>query len=288
MKRKPNSVLRSRTGASITFALLLFLVCAVVGALVLTAGSAAAGRISNLAQSDQRYYSVSSAASLMAEELNGKKVTIVQTREVTTTSTSTYKVDINGGSVVTLVDGPSVSSDAIYNTSLNGNGVTNSVDPYVPGMTIEGVKLEPLGSFLDLRAATLLFGNSIMCCNDAALNASLKKGTEQSGQMMLLHTIGDSDDEDEALTVNCDYYVQSDGTIVLALTNFTDSNDHYSLRLTMTPTINETQSETTKEDTARTTTDSGYTETVTTVTTTTKTSEIFWTVSSVEKVVSMR
>ena len=44
----------SRRGASITFALLLFLVCAVVSSVVIVAGTAAAGRISRMAEMDQR------------------------------------------------------------------------------------------------------------------------------------------------------------------------------------------------------------------------------------------
>ncbi len=67
MKRK----LQSQRGASITFALLIFLVCAVIGSVVLGAGTAAAGRISGLAKSDQRYYSVTSAARLIEEKYDG-------------------------------------------------------------------------------------------------------------------------------------------------------------------------------------------------------------------------
>lgn len=59
--------IRSQTGASLTFALLLFLVCAVVGSVVLTAGTAAAGRMSKISEMDQRYYSVNSAAKLLID-----------------------------------------------------------------------------------------------------------------------------------------------------------------------------------------------------------------------------
>ncbi len=68
----------SRTGASITFALLLFLVCAVVGTVVLVAGTSAAGRLSDVAKYDQRYYSVTSAAELLAKKLNNYEVCIKQ------------------------------------------------------------------------------------------------------------------------------------------------------------------------------------------------------------------
>jgi hypothetical protein len=63
--------LRSQTGASISFALLLFLVCASLSALILVAGTTAAGRISNIAETDQSYYAVTSAADLVVDIMDG-------------------------------------------------------------------------------------------------------------------------------------------------------------------------------------------------------------------------
>ena len=57
--------IKSQVGASITFALLIFLVCAVVSGVVVVAASTSAGRMSQLAQSDQRYYAVTSAGELL-------------------------------------------------------------------------------------------------------------------------------------------------------------------------------------------------------------------------------
>lgn len=64
--------LNSERGASITWALLLFLVCAVIGSVVLTAGTVAAGRISQQAVSDQRYYCVTSAVQLLIDKIDGE------------------------------------------------------------------------------------------------------------------------------------------------------------------------------------------------------------------------
>lgn len=80
--------LKSQTGASITFALLLFLVCAVVGSAVLVAGTAAAGRMSKVAEMDQRYYAVNSAARLLMDQVAGDKNTVTVIK-VTDRSTST-------------------------------------------------------------------------------------------------------------------------------------------------------------------------------------------------------
>ena len=68
--------LKDNTGASITYALLLFLVCAVVGSVVLAAGTAAAGRMSQSVETDQRYYAVSSAASVLKKELDNKDASV--------------------------------------------------------------------------------------------------------------------------------------------------------------------------------------------------------------------
>ena len=73
--------LRSQKGASITFALLLFLVCSMVSIVVVVAGSAAAGRMSQRAETDQRYYAVTSAAELLCDDFKGKTVTVEYTRE---------------------------------------------------------------------------------------------------------------------------------------------------------------------------------------------------------------
>ena len=75
--------LRSGRGASITFALLLFLVCAVLCSVIITTASTAAGRMSNMAEADQRYYSVTSACELMKGLIDGKTVTMVKASDTT-------------------------------------------------------------------------------------------------------------------------------------------------------------------------------------------------------------
>ena len=65
--------LRSETGASITYALLLFLVCAALSAVILVAATTSAGRMSNIAEADQQYYAVTSAAELLVDLLDGEE-----------------------------------------------------------------------------------------------------------------------------------------------------------------------------------------------------------------------
>ena len=83
IKRKINS----ERGASITFALLLFLVCAVLCSVIITAASTASGRMANLAVTDQRYYSVTSAAELFRSLIDGKTVSVVKVEKEQFTTT---------------------------------------------------------------------------------------------------------------------------------------------------------------------------------------------------------
>lgn len=76
MKRLRQKLI-SQSGASITYALLLFVVCAAVSAVVLTAATAAAGRMSKLKENDNRFYCVTSAAEVLRKELDGGSTTIV-------------------------------------------------------------------------------------------------------------------------------------------------------------------------------------------------------------------
>ena len=85
--RKILRKLNSPTGASITFALLLFLVCAIISSIVIVAGTTASGRMKNIPEIDRRYYAVSSAAELLSNAIDGRVITSEQTR--------TRKITIN-------------------------------------------------------------------------------------------------------------------------------------------------------------------------------------------------
>ena len=66
LKRK----LRSESGATLLMALLFFLLCALGSSVVLAAGSTASGRIAGLEQDQQAFYTVTSAAQVLQEEIN--------------------------------------------------------------------------------------------------------------------------------------------------------------------------------------------------------------------------
>ena len=90
MRNKLMKKLHSERGASLTFALLLFLVCAAVGSVVLTSATATAGRASGNYDYDQRYYAVTSAAELLRDTLEDKSQTF--TYELTKKSYSSQTI----------------------------------------------------------------------------------------------------------------------------------------------------------------------------------------------------
>ena len=61
--------LSSESGATLILALVFFLLCAVAGSVILVAGSGAAGRLADVKDDQQAYYSVTSAARLMKAEI---------------------------------------------------------------------------------------------------------------------------------------------------------------------------------------------------------------------------
>lgn len=69
IKRK----LSEDSGASILIALIFFMICAVVGTLMITASMASSGRMHNLKSDQQSYYNIYSAAKLLEKELCDQK-----------------------------------------------------------------------------------------------------------------------------------------------------------------------------------------------------------------------
>ena len=95
MKNIIMNKLRSQTGASITFALLIFLVCTVLCSVILTAATASSARMSGIAEADQRYYAVTSAAELIEDVF--KAYPVVSIVEVTETEyATTYENGVAG------------------------------------------------------------------------------------------------------------------------------------------------------------------------------------------------
>lgn len=78
MRERTKHRFEDERGASLSMALLVFLVCAVVASIVLTATSAASGRLAQLRKTDKSYYNVTSAARLFLDILGENKSATVE------------------------------------------------------------------------------------------------------------------------------------------------------------------------------------------------------------------
>ncbi|MCR5664857.1 MAG: hypothetical protein K6G17_08325 [Oscillospiraceae bacterium] len=257
---------RSRRGASITYALLLFLVCAVVGVVVLVAGAGAGGRLSGLAAADQRYYSVSSAAQLFRSQIEGEKQTV--TREKTTESKveTVYTADAEGavtaGTPTETVEGTTVVS------KLNGTDIDSSA-----GL------LKPF-------ALKLVFGDAASYQSAEAWSKTAPAlGGDWTCPLTLSYSEGGA--ENEAMKVQVSAAMKTDGSIVLVFSNDTASGgEPYRLQMTLGVEIkNRSARSETNGDPVMTPVDGSpgsYTETVTSTVVETKITEITWKVTEVK------
>ena len=233
-----NAILRkwkANRGASLSIALFLFLICSVLGAVLLTAATTASGRLADLAEMDQRYYAVTSAAELLAKELTKEPVTITQTKTVN------RKVETIGPA-----DDPEtvIQYDVTYKTNVNGNteSVMLSANETEPVST-DGTRPDGEMSFLTARAFELMFGDE-KCNTEAALDYSFKKshfaGQDSPKSFDMAFSSTDGNLAVDHLAVDVSYQMMRSGVLILTVTNKT--GEPYTLKLTLTPKFTENKS----------------------------------------------
>ncbi len=271
--------LKSNEGASITFALLAFLVCAVISAVLLASALASAGRLSNLAESDQRYYAVTSAAQLFCDELDRQMFTIEREQ----TSYTTLR------QVFTYIDGAATKTYEATDLADDKDGLDT---------TWKNVILFPEGSgTVDISAAADLesvMKNSFLA--EAAIKHILAGRTVDEGTWLLKRGEGEYQWEMLMNAVSGSISIQIDvsakmaknGDIKLTFTNHeaAGKNDLFSVGVTLSANITDTNSPATvtESQTNYSFTDSGYTMVRTDTLEETKTTTIFWTVGDIKKV----
>lgn len=155
----------SEDGASLAVALLLFLVCAVVGSVVLAGASASAGRLSQRRQLQQERYALQSAAEMIRAQLAGG-----------TKSGS----DSDAGTAVNI----QYTADLVYNTR-DGTASPSSADPSptsAGSLTIDGKPVN--GNASSSFAAFVLQMENQICQKlwqtDGALKGSWPKVEDES------------------------------------------------------------------------------------------------------------
>jgi hypothetical protein len=307
VKKPISKKLRSKRGASITFALLLFLVCAVIGSVVLAAGTAASGRLSKLTEMDSRYYSVNSAAELLAETLDGQEVTIVREKETVTTAVMeiNYRDEEDPGSTEPgggdsgsgggdsgsgSGDSGSGSGDSGSGGGDSGGGSEDSGTTYTT--QVDGVSLANLSgsdtvdvdgmSLLQREAVKLMFGDA-PCNEETAFDQAAFSGLDAAYKQPVTMAISGI----EGLGISGMVTLQKDGTLVFELKDSSlTAGDYYGLTVTFLASrteepasnaITSSTSEAWSEDRMICTSTTVTTETVT------KTSTITWRFSGIKE-----
>lgn len=224
--------MKSSRGASLSIALFLFLICSVLGAVLLTAATTASGRLADLAEMDQRYYAVTSAAELLAKELTKEPVTITRTKTVNR-SVETRGPDDDPETVIRYA--------VTYKTNVNGNteSVILSANDTEPVST-DGTRPDGEMSFLTARAFELMFGDK-KCNTEAALDYSFKNsvfaGQDSPKSFDMAFSSADGNLAVEHLAVDVSYQMMRSGALILTVTNKT--GEPYTLKMTLTPKFTE-------------------------------------------------
>ena len=256
IKNRIRNKLRSRTGASISFALLLFLICSVISIVVIVAASAASGRMSRMAELDQRYYAVTSAAELVKGMLDEKTVSVA---EVTVSKTET-----------TYEDGVSLGTISILDTTV---GTTRYL---VPDKTAGEISAFLTKDYVVDGSETLAENKpSASLSNSTAYLIFTRTAISEDSPRTLSLTSNVGETLAVAIRETLDLSELDDGsaTLTLVLTNVSGGDDKNTLVLTFTADV-KTTTGTKNKDTVTNTTATSYT--VTTTTTLTETTTVTW------------
>lgn len=274
--------LHSSKGASLTFALLAFLVCAVISAVLLASASASAGRLSGLAEADQRYYAVTSAAQLFCDELSKEEQVfeIVWSKTETTGKKEIVTIKSEDGYVTTTYDRMSSADPPSYSFS-------SSTDP-----------MSSSASFLTKAAMYLAFGGKAETAssygNDFA-GLAFSNEAEFAAQKVFPKiwnfTISESggDTGFSGLAVDAKATMSADGHILIEFTNHQEDGDTspFSVKVELVPSgfSGGVEENKTSRTTTVTTTDNTYDiVTITTKETTTRSVNVGWNIGNVTKI----
>ena len=197
--------IKSQKGASITFALLLFLVCAIISSIVIVAATAVGGRASQMAQLDQRYYSVNSAAELLRDVLEQQTVVVTAgTKTVTTVDQDENPVQKKDSDNKPMQD---TDGKPIYDQS------EEALDKVVTVNDEETTDTESL-----ITAAALLFsGTEEKTLGSLSLKATLSGAAKEADSLSVTIT-PTPDKTNRKLYITVSNTIHDKGTYTLGLT----------------------------------------------------------------------
>lgn len=176
-------------------ALLVFLICVVVGSVVLTAGTVTVRRINGILNSERRYYSVISAAELLRDIIDGNTVSANVKKITETPITVTY----------------------------DGSG---SVTGKTPGASL-------ISYSYDGAENTLLYKAVCKVTMGAETVTNAESAWNFSGDETYTASFTVTPDIENAVEITAELTVSSDGEMVIKLYN-TDGTEKYTAYLTLT------------------------------------------------------
>lgn len=245
--------LKSNRGASLSIALLLFLVCAVLGSVILKTATAAAGRLVGVAEADQRYYSVNSAADLLAKELDGQTVHIRRAKVSSATFIHTYVTDEYNNTDLVGTETEGTTNPAYYYKAHQDDNSANSINKTLDfDKYFKDNKVTSDSTLLISAAYRFLFGFSEAESTGAPLASAVwDHSTPLGDQNKILEERTyylDHDEEYGFLKARVVEQIRGDGTIIIVISNDTaqasdgaatgsSADDIYEVRLVFTPTI---------------------------------------------------
>lgn len=174
MNRLVGKKLKSKSGASVALAILVFLVCALVGSTILAAATSSSGTLTTTWGADKDSYALKSAAKILKPSFEGQvwtadttklvngKLPAVSTADLKTLydamSTTTYngaQADVNLTFTVGNADTAngntvkvSITMDSSYNVTavFTKDGATRKVTEYFPAATASGDQTQAQGT----------------------------------------------------------------------------------------------------------------------------------------------
>ena len=259
--------LNSEHGAALTYALLCFLVCAVVGSVILTAATAAAGRFAGLTESDRRYYAVSSAARLLEDSFQDKKTVVI---ELEKKFDSTEIRDYSAASPTEPTE-----SEVAYTLKKILSDDTDSIDPISDALSSSELNLFQYASFQYIMGSTVS-----PTVNETIWEkpAYLRDGFEGCRTIPTL-TMSFSADGTDEMKLKLETELEKNGMLTVRFSN-DDDTDSYTLRMTMTPDV--VLAENNTVDSVSSSVDGSSAETVVQTITATKTYTITWRVLKID------
>ncbi len=290
--------LRSRKGASLIFALLAFLVCAVIGTVVIAAASASGGRVKDMAAMDQRYYAVTSAAELFKEELNNQSFSFERVHEEEYKTVTIYS-KAGDGSLNTPEPVPDESGKTgeVYRWKMGSVEITSETgDAQRLSLRNDCLLSEAAMRFVFGGLVDNAFPWNLQTMFDAVpgVTAYPPATGSDSGQWTMNLTAKKGSENVESLNVLVTAVMREDGNFEITFTNAkedgTRAEDAFSVILTLKASVQDNStSPSVKVDETRlvveTSTNSGrFKETVTRTEKTTKTTVITWTAGEIKKV----